>query len=417
MSDRRWTWALIAVILFGVALHFWYGFVRVGYSRMVSHIGADGEDYLRIAYTLAWTDRYERPGPIDVKGLLQTRPAVLPPPPGGPPDSWRPPVWPWVLSRWLRWSGYDLRAVFALRYLLDGLTLFLFYRVASPWLKPPLAVLGTLLVAIHPAWLIYSVILVAEPLVLFTQLLFTFAMLRLAGGGRPAVWLPASGVLGGITILTHPFFLFFPPLLTAGLWIGKRLRLAHALALLGLFALTLAPWLVRNGRLYGTTSPILTSSTGVNLAKGWNRDFLRVFRFGSENDLDENVGIDPAELKGLNQAERSALYTSRAVQYVRSEWRTVPAILGKKLVGAFTPFTDPRRLGILETGKMLFYVIILVPLLWVVFAGGNQPLPSAYLLTVLLCFPAPRYRVPLLWAEVLSLCLFLQAFLAWRRSP
>lgn len=432
MNDRRWTWALAAVVLLGLAVRFGYGFGRVGYPQLVRNIRGDAEDYLNIAYTLAQTGRYARPGDLQVKALLQAKPAVLPVPSGLEPDAWRPPVWPWLLAHWLRWSGYDLRAVFALRFLLDAVTLVLFFRLASPWLSPPLALLGTLLLALHPAWIYYSMTLLSEPLILLVHLLFTLALLRLANGekpekpekpGKPGLWLPAAGVLGGLALLTHGYYLFFPPLLVAGLWLAKRLRTLQALALLGLFALTLAPWIVRNGRVYGT--PLLSTASGPSLSRGWNRDFLRAYRNGSaEVDLDETLGADPARLERLNPAERSALYTANAVRYIRSEWRTVPAILGRKLVGAVTPFPDPPRPGILETGRMLFQVVTLVPLLWVVFRGKG-PLPwvvralaAAYLLMGLICFPALRYRFPLIWVEVLSLCLFLQALPAWRRrSP
>lgn len=412
MSDRRRLWALAAVLLLGLGVRFGYGFVRVGHPQMIRGISADAEDYLQIAYTLSRTGRYERPRGVDVKALLQTKPAVLTEPGRSQPDAWRPPVWSWVLSWWLRWSGYDLRIVFALRFLFDGLTLYLFYRVAALGLEPPLALLGTLLLALHPAWLYYSVTLLAEPVILFAHLLFTFAVLRLAEGGRAAVWLPAAGALGAVAILTHSYYVFFPPLLVAGLWLAKRLPTRQALAVLGLMALTLAPWLVRNHGIYG--KPLLTTGAGINLAKGWNSEFLAVYRNSAETDLDENVGIDPARLEGLNPAERSALYTARALRYVRSEWRTVPAILAKKLLGAVSPFPDPPRPGILETGRMLFQVVTLLPVLWVVFRGrGSLPwvvraLAGAYLLVALICFPALRYRFALIWVEVLSLCLFLQ---------
>jgi 4-amino-4-deoxy-L-arabinose transferase-like glycosyltransferase len=422
MNGRRWTWALAAVVLLGLAVRFGYGFGRVGHPQMVRNIRGDAEDYLHIAYTLAQTGRYARPGALDVKRLLQAKPAVLPVPDGREPDAWRPPVWPWFLARWLRWSGYDLRAVFALRFLLDAATLILFFRVASPWLQPPLALVGTLLLALHPAWIYYSATLLSEPLILLVHLLFTLAVLRLAEGKAPGLWLPAAGALGGLAMLTHGYYLFFPPLLVACLWLAKRLRTAQALALLGLFALTLAPWILRNGRIYGT--PLLSTASGPSLSRGWNREFLAVYRNGTaEVDLDEQLDLDPALLERLDPAERSALYTSRAVQFIRREWRMVPAILGKKLVGAVSPFPDPPRPGLLESGRMLFQVVTLVPVLWVLFRGTG-PLPwvvralaASYLAMGLICFPALRYRFPLIWAEVLSLCLFAQALLAWRRSP
>lgn len=418
--------ALAAVVLLGLALRFGYGFVRMGCPRMVQNIGGDAEDYLQIAYTLSLTNRYERPGSVDVKRLLQSRPEALPDPSGGEPDAWRPPVWTWVLARLLRWGGYDLCTVFALRFLLDALTLSLFVLLAAPRLPFGLALLGTLLLALHPAWLLYSVTLLSEPLILTSHLLFTLAIVRLAEGGRSSVWVPAAGVLGGIAILTHGYMLAFPALLVAGLVLARHLSWRQGLAVLALTAATVAPWLVRNSLVYGTARPILSTSFGSNMAKGWNADFLRVFRNSADIHLDENVGADPAQLAGKDVAQQSAYFSGLAVRYIRSEWRLVPAILARKLVGAFTPIPEAYRPGILEAGRTLLQVLTFVPLLWVVFAGGRGPLPMAvralalaYLVTSWICYPAIRYRFPLIWVEVLSLCLFLQAFgsrfLAWRR--
>jgi 4-amino-4-deoxy-L-arabinose transferase-like glycosyltransferase len=406
-------------------LRFAYGFVRMGYPRLVENIQGDADDYLDIAYTVAKTGRYERSGLTGVKSSLTA--GEQPEPVGSAPDAWRPPVWPWVLSLWLRSSGYSLRSVFILRFLTDGLTLWLFYRVASRRLPPGLALLGTFLLAIQPIWLYYSMTLLTEPFTLLVHLLLVATALRLAEGGRPAVWVPALGVLGGLAILTHGFYLFFPPLLVLGLWLAGHIRMRQALAVLGLFALTLAPWLLRNERAFG--KPLLSTAGGPSLARGWNHRFLADYHNGSaEVALDETAEIDASRLEGIGQAERSALYTEGAVRYIRREWRTVPAILAKKLVGAVTPFSDPPRQGLLETGRVLFQAVTLIPLLWVVFMGGSRPLSVvvralavSYLLMALACFPALRYRFPLIWAEVLSLCLFLEAFggrlLAWRRSP
>ncbi len=422
----RRTLALALLILaLGLALRFTYGFVRLGYPRLVENIQGDADDYLDIAYTLAKTGRYERSGLTGVKSSLAA--GEQPEPVGSEPDAWRPPVWTSVLALGLLGSGYSLRAVFVLRFLIDGLTLWLFYRLASRHLRPGLALLGTLLLAVQPIWLYYSMTLLTEPFTLLVHLLLVAAALRLAEGGQPAVWVPAVGVLGGLAILTHGFYLFFPPLLILGFWLAGHIRMPQALAVLGLFALTLAPWLVRNDQAFG--KPLLSTAGGPSLARGWNRRFLADYRNASaEVALDETAEIDASRLKGLGQAERSALYTEGALSYIRREWRTVPAILGKKLIGAVTPFSDPPRPGILETGRVLFQAITLIPLLWVVFGGGSKPLSVvvrtlvvSYLLMALACFPALRYRFPLIWAEVLSLCLFLEAFvgrlLAWRRSP
>jgi 4-amino-4-deoxy-L-arabinose transferase-like glycosyltransferase len=404
-----------ATAVITLALHAGYGFFRVGAPQLIENVGGDAEDYLQIAYTLAKVGRYERPGSVDVKRLLQSGSTSLPDPVGEGPDAWRPPVWTWVLSRMLLCTGYDLRAVFALRFLVDALTAAAFVFLLAPRFGPRVSVLGALLMALHPAWLIYSVTLLSEPLILTAHLLFLLALLRFVEGGR-FFWLPAAAVLGGVAALTHNYFAAFPPLLAIGLWLARRLSLRQALGFLALFAATLAPWLVRNALAYHTAMPVLSTGLGVSMAKGWSSDFLAVYRNDTDSSLDENVGADLARLERLNPAQKSAYYTGLALRYVRSEWRMVPAILARKLVGAVTPLPERYRPGLLEAGRALFQVLTFLPLLWVVFAGGDRPmvvavraLVLAYLVTSLLCFPTLRYRFPLIWAEVLSLCLFLEA--------
>jgi len=428
--------------------------LRWGYTRhyadqvqILEKTGGDAADYFVIAYTLGQTGKYAHPANADYEkirdGILRGQPVTVE---AGDSDSWRPPVWPFVLMLMQKAAGTSVATLFALRFLLDVVTLLLFAKLLtyfpwSLWLK------GVCLFAfaLHPTWLLYSSVFLSEPLSMLMLVAFTVVLFHLLQAKRRVPAVVGCGILGGLVILTHPFFVFFP-LLALGLLCWRRLLpFRSALAVLTLCALTVSPWLFRNMLLFHTAKPILTTSAGSVIGRTWNDDFLHNYRnTTAECDLSE-IGAP----SGLNAAQCSDWLIHQSLSYALQNWRMVPAIVTRKLTGAITPFPETYRPGLLEHGRCMAQVLTIGPVFWLLLFGfrpgqrsrlsadggladGNTGIANvrfifpvlrcilgglflAYLLMCIVSYASIRFRAPLVWAELICLFIALDAFL--NRSP
>lgn len=412
-SKRTAALPYLLLLLLAVALNFGlrYGYIHYYAGPSAQQIMAgDGEDYTQIAYALAQTGHYGRPVGLDVKIVLNSAVHPAPVPTQVAPDSWRPPLWPLVLAALLRLTDYHLPTIFLLRFLLDAVTVGLFYALLLLLRLPPAAgAVGLLLFAAQPTWLFYSISMLSEPLTLLLQVLVAISgvlWLNRPGDLRRAA---LFGLCAGIGILGHPFMLLFP-LLFVGVAYWRRLLPGRAgLLALAILLLVLTPWIGRNMTLYHTLKPILTTSQGKSLAKGWNSQFLATYN----NTSAEMQGSEPlpatVDPRTLDQAALSDLETSVTLRFIAANWRLVPALATRKFIGALTPIPETVRPGILETGRTLFQVLTFVPLLCVLRARIDRRVRLlvgaalvAYLFMAVLTLPAIRYRFPIMWSEILS---------------
>jgi hypothetical protein len=407
----------LLVILMACALSFglrcYYVFIYIDADGAFQQISGDAEDFLRIAYTLSQTDTFAEPTRINVKESLlhHQRPRI-----DAATDlqrtAWRPPLWPLVLAGMMNVTNYDLSEMLYLRFALDSLTLVLFYLLLLKLdLRPASRVVALLLFALHPAWLIYSGTFFSEPMTLLVHVAFALAVLSLLGDRQSPARLCVAGVLAGLIVLEHPFYLLFPVITLALVYQAKLVKLRGALLVFALMCATATPWVLRNMLLFHTAKPVLTTSAGINLAKGWNQAFLDVYRDTTADvALSENViGAEDIKISAKGEEEKSEAYAGLALKFAETNWRLIPAIVARKLVGAIDPFPETERDGLLETGRAAFQIISFLPLLFVVLsprAGRLRLLAvamlSAYLLMSIATMGTIRYRFPLIWIELLS---------------
>jgi hypothetical protein len=402
---------LLLALLLNFGLRYIHLFTRAGFQSAVEAIGGDAGDYLEKAYTISELHAFGSPIDFDVKQALITKQR--------PPihtdriqaDAVRPPLWPSVLAVLMKLSTYDLRHMFYGRCLLDSVTVVLFYQILlmlqmSGWAR----FLALQLFAIHPAWLIYSVTFLSEPFTLLLHVALGLSLLKLT-----AAWSPwragVVGAIGGLVILEHPYYVFLPFTFLAIFTLAKRIPPRRAACIACLSALIVTPWLIRNMMLFKSSVPILTASFGKLLARGWNPNFLELYR-NTTGDLMRVEASSNADLTLLNQQQRSAAYQRAAVDFIRTDWRVVPAIVARKLVGAVTPVPETPRHGILEWGRTLYQIcsILAVTLLiWRGWGGHGRLLVigaySAYLIMSVLTVPTIRYRFPLVWVEVIGIAI------------
>ncbi|HET7696441.1 MAG TPA: hypothetical protein VFK57_12080 [Vicinamibacterales bacterium] len=124
-----------------------------------------------------------------------------------------------------------------------------------------------------------------------------------------------AGVLTGAAILTRPGLIFFLPF--AAVWLWRSRRAAHGAIFVLVAALCVAPWTIRNHRVYGRWIAV-ASEGGVTFWTGNHP--LAV----GEGDLAANPAIKRAELEfrgahpGLTAEELEPLYYRDAFAWIRA---------------------------------------------------------------------------------------------------
>ncbi len=174
-------------------------------------------------------------------------------------------------------------------------------------------------------------------------------------GGALAV---ASGVAAGAAILVRPAMLFFLPL--AAIWLAARRRVALAVLFLAAALLVVAPWSVRNLRVYDRFV-LVASEGGVTFWTG-NHPLAR-----GEGDLAANPDIKIAEIAfraahpGLPAEELEPLYYRDALGYISAHPGWWLGLLVKKAFFTVVPAGPSYTLHstLYRVSSIASYVILL----------------------------------------------------------
>jgi 4-amino-4-deoxy-L-arabinose transferase-like glycosyltransferase len=206
------------------------------------------------------------------------------------------------------------------------------------------ATLAAGLTAIYPYYVVHDTAL--QETSLFTLLTLLSVLLLLwtwRTGSRKVAAI--AGLALGAAVLTRvtiaPFALLAP------LWVlGKRR--GSALACASVFALTVAPWMVRSYRLTGV--PTLTTETGLQLWDGNNPYTFSHYPVESIDRskaaaLDALTPLEQAELDSLNTSETlsDAWFRRKAVDYIRGHPSLSLRNGARKVVAAFGWWPSPRK--------------------------------------------------------------------------
>jgi len=211
-------------------------------------------------------------------------------------------------------------------------------------------------VACYPMLLIYPLGLGTENP--FFILLLTSFFLLLATIDKPTTpYFLLSGFFLGLTALTRSVILPFVGLAILWAWFILKQR-RGAVVLLLAFALTIAPWVIRNSLLHHQLTGIETSM-GYNLYLGYHPQGNGSFVFGPSLDL----------LTILDDAQRDKIGTQKAIEFIRAQpGRILPLAINR--LGFF--------FGLEKRVLMYFYgnnIIGYIPLPWLLTISGILLLP------------------------------------------
>lgn len=284
--------------------------------------------------------------------------------------TWRPPIWPFVLSLLFKLTSNYLTLILLksiLEFGLIGLILFKFRKKENFNL---LFLLPFFVIFIEPQYLKYSITFLSESLTAVLILLLTIFFITLNKRKSYHVTIP---VLSALIILCHPVSIFFVLIffiiyLLSNLKLSRYVVVTHGI----LFAMIVLAWPLRN---YLTFEKgfYLTASQGATFSKGWNEKVISDFTNVDGDLADETLNLKFVDKSLLLRSkmsilELSKLYTVATKLFIsKIDFYQKIQISLKKLKSNFNPVPEKPKPGILETLSSCFRILYLVTFLQMLF--------------------------------------------------
>ena len=195
----------------------------------------------------------------------------------------RPPLYPAFIGGVVVLFGEELRVLMLVQHLLGVVTALFAFGIGQLVFGRAAGLLAGLLTALSGSLIVTEHYLMSETL--FGALLAATLLVFLAGIRRPGIVpFALAGVLLGLAALTRPIAQLAALLLPLSLLVllpRRRTALTYGAVLLGCFAVTILPWMVRNRAVQGTFS--IAGGLGEGLA-------VRTIRYGQQFDFREPPG-------------------------------------------------------------------------------------------------------------------------------
>ena len=211
-----------------------------------------------------------------------------------------------------------------------------------------------------------------------------------------------AGLLTGAAILVRPATLAFLPL--AFVWLWRQARTV-ALLYVAIALAVVAPWTIRNVRVYGHFVAVATEG-GVTFWTG-NHPLAR-----GEGDLAANPDLKAADLEfrtahaGLNADELEAAYYRDAFEWIRTHPLAWASLLARKALFTLVPIGPSYRLHSTRYfyASVVSYALLLPAALagvWRLRAAPHRPvalwlMAASTIIVGLLFFPQERFRIPVI---------------------
>ncbi len=399
---RRW---VIACVLAGLALRVAFAlFYWVG--QPLTH---DEREYLALARSVARGEGFRYPADEPSPGTAQ--------------QFGRAPGYPLFLAAVIEPLPVHQapRRVQLAQAVVSAIGIWLIAAIAGRAAGPRAAVAAAAIAACYPP-LIWMPSYVLSETLFSTLALAAALVLQEAGGWRvelggapdpvpdsslepPPSRVLAGAVLTGVAILTRPAMIFFVPL--AALWFFWRRRPLAAGVFVLVAILCVAPWTMRNHRVYGRWIAV-ASEGGVTFWTG-NHPLAR-----GDGDLAANLDIKRAELTfrgahpNLTPEQLEPLYYRDALAWMRREPAAWLGLMARKAFYTVVPFGPSYALHSerYRVASVLSYLLILPAAIvgaWRWRVSGRRGGPAALWLMAaatvaagLVFFPQERFRIPVI---------------------
>ena len=260
------------------------------------------------------------------------------------PDSFRTPVYPFLISLFLFLPG-GVYSLVLFQSILSGFIGALAYRLGLKFFSKTAGLFAAVIFALEPSAVFYSNMAMTETIFLLFLLSALWFFLNSEGNFKSAIF---SGVLLGLAAMTRPIGIFLPVLFAAlpvlffkNLSFGKRA--AFALILVALSAAVVFPWVLRNKLEFNSWSPSSVSS--------FNLYYYNAMRFymnrsgasfeDAKKIFDANIREKYGEAAAENSLRNADIFKKEALAVILKE----PARYVMFHLGTLAPFflTDGLR--------------------------------------------------------------------------
>jgi 4-amino-4-deoxy-L-arabinose transferase-like glycosyltransferase len=264
------------------------------------------------------------------------------------PTARRPPAYPALLAAVYLVTGPSPAAGRVAQLVLGVAIVWLTVRVTRRWFGHTAGLVAGAFAAVNPFLIFISGYLLTENLYLVLML----AAFAVAPTPRDVVatrWTRAgvTGVLLALATLTRPTALPLAEWVLAAVLLvgggGWRRRAARCAVALTAFALVVLPWYARNARVVGGW--VLTTHGGITFYQGNNHKVAGIPEWhGGAAPLEALPRFD--ELVAMDELSRDRLAWRLGREYLRYQWRKVPALVGWKLARFWRVKSDMGLSGI-----------------------------------------------------------------------
>jgi len=346
-------WLLILVIL-GIVLvrgyYLYMSYQNGSYTIEISHHMGDAGHYLQIAKNISDFHVYS-----DNQSEIATEMAT-----------WRPPVWPMVLSLFYKFSDNLVVLIFLKLILETSLILLVVLKLGRYFSLKSIYVIPFLFLFVEPQYLKYSLTFLSESFTAVLILMLLGVFISLNRNKRYHIAIPA---LASIIVLTHPVSVFFV-LTIFGIYLLYNLKSNFKIAFLHglLFAVIILIWPGRNYLTFNK-GVYLTASQGAVFSKGWNEKVSSKFTNVDGDLADEELNLKYVDSTLLKNSDNSVLdlgklYKEGTLNYLSQiPFQEKASILLTKITSNFNPFPEKPKPGFLESLSIVFRSLYLLALI------------------------------------------------------
>lgn len=223
-----------------------------------------------------------------------------------------PPGTSFVYSIFYRIFGHTYVPIIILNLILGIVIIWCSMRLAERWFNQQVAWLTGLILTLWPVTIQFTTVLSSE--LLFTALLLIALVIWLNESTH--LWLRALlvGLMLAAACYVRSATLFIPFLLLLFRWVNTKeifRSLAAIIVVLIIMSLLIAPWSIRNTRLYDQFV-LMSTNTGIGLWIGNNPKTVHGGHMKVPPELKE-------QMVGMNPAQRSAYLQAVAIDYIKQE--------------------------------------------------------------------------------------------------
>jgi hypothetical protein len=282
-----------------------------------------------------------------------------------------PPLWPLALApiSWVAHSSHTAEQLW--EAVLGAANVALIGWIGLRIGGPAVGCVAAALAAVDPMLIAADASMLSETLFVLLTILACIAVYGAVTRPTTARWAVVGGVLGLATLTRSDGALFAFIIVAIGVTaaaISWSRRFLYAATALLVFAIVLAPWMIRNERTFGHWVPLSdnggTVLAGANCPSTYAGTEIGSWSFFCLAAVQKTIP------RGLGEVHAAAVYRHRGLQYARAHLGRLPRVVAARIArtaGLFRPFAEmrieaqeTRVYGVLVAGWVFDVVLVVL---------------------------------------------------------